>query len=73
MRFHIVIDTNVLVSALISKNSKAATVILLARVLADDNLVLLLDGRILAEYREVLHRAKFGLPAELADRILEKL
>ena len=53
MTYYAVIDTNVLISALLSKNSDAAT----AKVLRA-----IFNGRIneiLAEYDEVLHREKF--------------
>ena len=53
----VVIDTNVLVSALWSKNGAPARVI--SMVLSGD-IVPCYDYRILCEYREVLQRPKFG-------------
>lgn len=73
MKYHVVLDTNVLVSALISKNRNAATVILFSRLLADDKIELLLDKDILSEYREVLQRPKFSLPEDLVDKILRNI
>lgn len=52
-----VIDTNILVSALWSRNGAPAKVI--SMVLSGD-IVPCYDYRILCEYREVLHRPKFG-------------
>ena len=53
-----VIDTNVFISALLSKNSDAATVKVLQAIF-DGRIVPLYHDEILAEYREVLHREKF--------------
>ena len=55
-----VIDTNVFVSALITKNSEASTVKVLEAVLIGD-IVPLYHEDIIAEYDEVLHRAKFKI------------
>lgn len=53
-----VIDTNVFISALLSKKSDAATVRVLEAVL-DGKIIPLYHEEILAEYDEVLHREKF--------------
>lgn len=53
----IVLDTNVLVSALLNPNGAPAAV--LAGVLSG-GITLLLDNRILFEYEEVLNRPTFG-------------
>lgn len=55
-----VIDTNVFISALITKNSEASTVKVLEAVLKGD-IVPLYHADIIAEYNEVLHRAKFKI------------
>lgn len=55
-----VIDTNVIVSALISKNENAATVKVINAVF-DGVITPLYHCDILAEYDEVLHRPKFKL------------
>ena len=55
-----VIDTNVFISALITKNSEASTVKVLEAVLIGD-IVPLYHEDIIAEYDEVLHRAKFKI------------
>ena len=58
MTYYAVIDTNVFISALLSKNSDAATVKVLHAIL-DGRIVPLYHNEILAEYDEVLHREKF--------------
>ena len=61
-----VIDTNVLVSALITKNPEAATA-KVVRLLLDNGFVLLYDADIIAEYEDVLHRSKFPILPGVAD------
>lgn len=51
-----VIDTNVFISALITKNSESATVKVLEAVLRGD-IIPLYHEDILAEYNDVLHRS----------------
>lgn len=53
----VVIDTNILVSALWSKNGAPARII---SMVINGSLVPCYDYRILSEYREVLRRPKFG-------------
>ena len=64
-----VIDTNVLVSALISKNSEAATVKLM-RLLFEKGFVPMYDADIIAEYEDVLHRSKFPILPNVADALI---
>ena len=64
----IVLDTNVVVSGLLTPHGPPAAV--LGLVLAGD-VALGLDSRILAEYREVLARPKFGFDAERVAILLE--
>ena len=64
-----VIDTNVLVSALITKNPKAATA-KVVRLLLEQEFVPLYDADIIAEYEDVLHRAKFPILKETADALI---
>ncbi len=63
----VVLDTNVLVSALLTPSGTPA--IVLALVLSGD-LVPLYDGRLLEEYREVLSRPRFGISTEKASQVL---
>ena len=63
----IVLDTNVLVSALLRPQSLPARVLdlILAR-----QVTLVLDQRIFAEYQEVLYRPEFTFPADQVDDLL---
>lgn len=58
MNYLVVIDTNVLISALLSKHSDAATVQVLNGVF-DGTIIPVFNDEILAEYDNVLHRPKF--------------
>lgn len=64
-----VIDTNVLVSALITHNSEAATA-KVVRLLMEGAFIPLYDSNIVDEYYEVLHRAKFKLLPGVADSLI---
>ena len=65
-----VLDTNVLVSAIWSEQSKPADIIekMLAGVFEP-----VYDGRILAEYREVLTRSKFAFDEQRVDTLLKAI
>ena len=65
-----VIDTNVLVSALITHNSNAATVRVL-ECLFMHRITPLFNDEIIAEYKEVLSRAKFKLPVGLIRDVVD--
>ena len=58
----VVLDTNILVSALWNKHGSPAAVV---RQVLEDNLMICYDSRIINEYIEVLHRPEF--PFETAD------
>ena len=64
-----VIDTNVLVSALITKNPEASTA-KVVRLLLEQEFVPLYDADIIAEYEDVLHRSKFPILKETADVLI---
>lgn len=64
-----VIDTNVFIAALLSKNSDAVTVKVLRAVL-DGRIVPLYHNEILAEYDEVLHREKFHFQEKSIQMVL---
>lgn len=63
MKCYAVIDTNVLVSALMSKNEDSATVQILEHLLSKE-IIPVYSKEILQEYREVLNRKKFGFSKE---------
>lgn len=64
----VVLDTNVLVSALISPAGVPATILSL---LLNGKLSVLYDNRILEEYREVLSRQKFQFKESLILHLLD--
>ena len=63
MVYYAVIDTNVFISALLSKRADSATVRVL-EAMFDGKIVPLYHQDILAEYEEVLHRSKFHFKEE---------
>jgi putative PIN family toxin of toxin-antitoxin system len=65
-----VLDTNVLVSALLTPEGVCARLILL---IMDGAAVPVVDARILGEYERVLHRPKFGLAPGAVDGVLQFL
>lgn len=67
-----VIDTNVFLSALITRNKEAATVKVLEAVLRGD-IVPLYHKDIIAEYDEVLHRSKFNIADEIIQILLDTM
>ena len=72
MKFYAVIDTNVLVSALLSNKSDAATVKVLQSV-ENGEICPLIHEEILKEYEDVLGRAKFRLPSHLTRYVIQKI
>lgn len=72
MRVCAVIDTNVLVSSLLTRNDRAATVLVVMHVLRGD-IVPLYSHETMAEYREVLARRKFRFSPEAVDYLLRAI
>jgi putative PIN family toxin of toxin-antitoxin system len=64
----VVLDTNILVSALINPTGVPAT---LLGLLLNGRLTVLYDNRILAEYRDVLSREKFHFKKSLILQLLD--
>ena len=58
-----VIDTNVIVSALLTRNRDAATARVLGMVISQMRITPLYNGEIITEYNNVLKREKFGFPS----------
>ena len=71
-RKYVVIDTNVLVSALITRNENSPTVQIL-RFLANGNIVPVYSDEIVKEYNEVLRRDKFRLPESIIINLLKDI
>ncbi len=69
MVYYAVIDTNVFISALLSKRADAATVRVLDAMF-DGRIVPLYHNDILTEYDEVLHRNKFHFKEETIQLVI---
>ena len=67
-----VIDTNVIVAALISKYDDAATVQIITKVFTGD-LTPVYSESILAEYKDVLQRPKFKFPPDDQEYIISAI
>lgn len=64
-----VIDTNVLISALLSEHDDAATVQVVRRMI-EGKIIPVYSQKIMKEYQEVLSRKKFGFPQDIVDYLL---
>lgn len=67
-----VIDTNVLVSALLTSKDDAATVQVLTKVLSGE-IIPVYNNSIIREYREVLSRKKFHFSKDMIQYILSAI
>ena len=72
MTYYAVIDTNVLVSALLSDNADSATVQIVVRIIGGE-LIPVYSSEIMHEYREVLSRKKFKFDLNLISYILSSI
>ncbi len=72
VRKYVVVDTNVLVSALITRNESSPTVQILC-FLASGNIIPVYSDEILKEYNEVLRRDKFKLPEHIIISLLKDI
>lgn len=70
MIYYAVIDTNVLVSALLSSHDDAATVQIINKIY-DGSIIPVFSNEILAEYNEVLRRKKFHFSEELVHTLID--
>ncbi len=70
MRYRIVLDTNTLVTALLSRNGASFR---LLSMIDDERLELVLSTPLLKEYEDVLLRKKFALNAEEINNMLDYL
>lgn len=70
MKYYAVIDTNVLVSAMLKWNSVPGNIMELA---FEGFIVPLLNEQIVNEYREVLSRPKFHLTEDIIFDVLETI
>ena len=72
MEIFAVIDTNVIVSAMLSKKSDSSVIKVLNAVLSK-RIVPMYNLEILSEYREVLARKKFRLPPLLVSSVIDQI
>ena len=70
MKYYAVIDTNVLVSAMLKWNSTPGNVMELA---FNGTIIPLLNEHIVKEYREVLSRPKFHLTEDIIQNVLTEI
>lgn len=68
MKYYAVIDTNVLVSAMLKWSSVPGSVM---ELVFDGPIVPVYNSEIFKEYQDVLLRPKFGFPAKVVNDILE--
>ncbi|MCM1192100.1 MAG: putative toxin-antitoxin system toxin component, PIN family [Butyrivibrio sp.] len=72
MIFYAVIDTNVLVSALLSSHDDTATVLVVGKIFSGEVIPLFSD-EILKEYNKVLRRTKFHFSEETVNLLLQTI
>ena len=72
MKYFVVIDTNVLVSALLSSKKDSATVQVMEKVLKKE-IIPLYSKEILDEYRNVLHRKKFNFSENVVNYMISAI
>lgn len=70
MKIYAVIDTNVIVSALLSHYNDTATVVLMRKIIRGE-VIPLYNERILEEYIEVLNRKKFSFTESMISATLK--
>lgn len=70
MNYYAVIDTNVLVSAMIKWNSVPGNVM---EFVFSGTIIPLLNEQIVTEYREVLGRPKFHFTTEIIDSVVDEM
>lgn len=72
--YFIVIDTNVLVSGLISRNQTSPPVGILKYLLAERGVIIpLYNDEIIKEYENVLKRDKFNIEPKLVDAVIDRI
>lgn len=64
----IVLDTSVLVSGVLKPHSIPSSIL---NAILDERVTVVVDDRILVEYRDVLERPKFDFPPNYAESVLE--
>lgn len=70
MKFYVVIDTNVLISAVLKHHSYPGAIM---EFIKDGTIIPLINDQIIAEYKDVLLRPKFKFSAESVDELLSAI
>lgn len=70
--FNVIIDTNVIVSAIMSIDDESPTVKIL-NLLFDNKINIFYSDEILNEYKDVLHREKFNFDVSLIDKVINAI
>lgn len=70
MKYYAVIDTNVVVSAMLKKDSLPARII---NEIFLGSIIPVVSDTIIAEYEEVLSRKKFKFPAQTVSDLIEQI
>lgn len=70
--YNVIIDTNVIVSAILSKDKKSPTVKVL-ELLFNNKINLFYSQEVLEEYIDVLNREKFGFEKELINYVIQAI
>ena len=65
---NVVIDTNVIISGFLNSRGLPGKII---NLLFNERINLLIDNRILAEYKDVLSRDKFGFNRDIIDPLID--
>jgi putative PIN family toxin of toxin-antitoxin system len=66
----IVVDTNIIISGLLSSSSPSGTIL---KLILSKKIRLGIDNRIIEEYRDVLFRDKFRFDRESVEHILDEI
>ena len=72
MKYYVVYDTNVLVSALLTSKINSATVVAVRKMFYG-RIIPIYSREIINEYREVLNRKKFNFNKEVVDYFLNAI
>lgn len=73
-QYYAVVDTNVLVSALLaSLKNRATSPLQIIDCLLDETIIPVYNDEILSEYREVLHRKKFDFSDDAIDNLMNAI
>ncbi len=72
MKFTIILDTNVIVSFVLSKRSDSP-ITFLRKIIDNDNATIVYTNTIFSEYKEVLSRPKFNISPEVVEKILSSI